>query len=413
MAETDPAPEKSELLYQLRIDRDTPKRGGASRWWLALLVLLAVAGVLAYRTWQAGTRDFLVRTAVAGPVQFDTKSTAVLEATGYVTARRQATVSAKITGRVAQIFIEEGMRVKQGQVLARLDPSDAQAALDLATAQLGAQKSQLTDLNVQLQQAQRDLKRQQDLLPRKLTSEQAEEDAATQVRSLQAKIDVQRKEIEVAQRSVEVAKVGVDNTIIRAPFPGVITDKAAQPGEIVSPVSAGGGFTRTGIGTIVDMDSLEIQVDVNESYISRVQPGQPVTATLDAYPDWKIPAKVIAIIPAADRSKATVKVRIGFDVKDPRIVPDMGVRVSFLEDKAPVAKSRTLPGVLVPATAIRNKGDASAVFIVKNGHARERKVTLGQSFGDARQVLSGLDRGDQVIVAAPAALRDGDPVRIE
>src|SRR5467141_1891827 len=173
---------------------------------------------------------------------------------------------------------------------------------------------------------------------------------------LRARLANLQEQIKVAQESLAVAQVQLDNTVIRAPFSGVVIAKSAQPGEMISPISAGAGFTRTGIGTIVDMDSLEIQVDVNESYINRVTSEQPVEATLNAYPDWKIPGSVIAIIPTADRSKATVKVRVAIRSKDPRIVPDMGVRVAFLGAPSAAPAGPVAQGVLVPADAVRSDG---------------------------------------------------------
>lgn len=254
----------------------------------------------------------------------------ILDATGYVTARRQATVSAKVTGRVESLFIEEGQQVTAGEILARLDDTDARADLELATARAGAARAELPDLELRLAQAERDVQRQDALVARKLTSSQQAEDARLAVDSLKARLRLQSRQVAVAESAVRVARVALDNTVVRAPFSGVITVKAAQPGEIVSPISAGGGFTRTGIGTIVDMESLEIEVDVNEAHISRVSSGQAVEAVLNAYPGEKLPARVITIIPAADRSKATVRVRIALLSRDSRIVPDMGVRVGFL-----------------------------------------------------------------------------------
>jgi len=233
------------------------------------------------------------------------------------------------------------------------------------------------------------------------------------VDSRHAMLVTQQRQVEVAERGIEAAQVSLDNTIIRAPFSGVITVKAAQPGEIVSPFSAGDGFTRTGIGTIVDMDSLEIEVEVNEAYIGRVQAEQPVQTTLNAYPDWSIPGKVIAIIPAADRSKATVKVRLSLDAKDTRIVPDMGARVAFLENPANTAQSEASSGVLIPADALRPQGDGQQVFVVVDGHAQARAVKLGQSYVDLRQVLEGVNNGERVILTPPAELQDGDKVQLE
>jgi RND family efflux transporter MFP subunit len=335
----------------------------------------------------------------------------VLDASGYVTARRQATVSAKMTGKVAEVLIEEGMRVKEGDVLAQLDDTEAKAQLALAKAQLIATRAQLAEIRAQLIQAERDYVRQQGLADRQLISAQALEAARTQRDMLRARLASTEEQIRVAQESVGVAQVQLDNTVVRAPFSGVVIAKAAQPGEMISPISAGGGFTRTGIGTIVDMDSLEIQVDVNEAFINRVTPDQPVEAMLHAYPAWKIPAEVIAIIPTADRSKATVKVRIAIKQRDPRLVPDMGVRVAFL-DPQPVRPAPLTSGVLVPAEAVRADGTAGVVFVYANGTVERRSVTLGETISGHRQVRSGLRGGERVVLSPPASLQDGQAVQL-
>jgi RND family efflux transporter MFP subunit len=344
---------------------------------------------------------------MAQPMTSGGPSASVLDATGYVTARREATVSAQITGTLTEVLIEEGDHVKVGQVLARLEETSQRAALAQAEAQLHSAQALLVQFQAQLSQDQRDVKRAEDLVLRKLVSEQAVEQARTLVDTQAAQLEGQRKQIELAAANVRSARVQLEYCTIHAPFTGVVIAKAAQVGEIVSPFSAGGGFTRTGIGTLVDMDSLEIEVDVNEAYINRVQPKQPVDSVLNAYPDWKIPSHVIAIIPTADRSKATVKVRIGIDNKDDRIVPDMGVRVSFLEEKKPVvADARPPIGVLVPAAALRREGDKDVLFVLKDQKAQRRTVTLGGAFGNSRQVESGVSPGEAVIVDAPAELQD-------
>jgi RND family efflux transporter MFP subunit len=335
----------------------------------------------------------------------------VLDASGYVTARRQATVSAKITGKVAEILIEEGMRVKEGDVLARLDDTEARAQLALTRAQLTATRSQLAEIRAQLTQAERDYTRQRGLADRQLISVQALDAALAQRDMLRARLANAEEQIRVAQEAVTVATVQLDNTIVRAPFSGVVIAKAAQPGEMISPMSAGGGFTRTGIGTIVDMDSLEIQVDVSEAFINRVKPEQPVEAMLNAYPDWKIAGTVIATIPTADRSKATVKVRIAIKQPDPRIVPDMGVRVAFL-DPQPAQPVRLTTGVLVPSEAVRADGAADVVFVYAAGKVERRSITLGETVGGYRQVLSGLRDGEHVILSPPVSLQDGQTVKL-
>lgn len=405
--------ETSDLLNKLRIDRNARPvaRSGTWRIWAAV----AIGVIAALLAWYALSRDGAptVAVATARAMSDMPQSASVLDATGYVTARRQATVSAKITGKVREVLIEEGMRVEAGQVLATLDDSETRAQVELSRAQLAAARSQVDEARSQARQAERDLVRQQELAARKLVSPSVLDAASAQAETLEARAQSALRNEQVAIEALKVAEVQLDNTVVRAPFAGVVTVKAAQPGEMISPISAGGGFTRTGIGTIVDMDSLEIQVDVNESFINRVQAGQPVEAVLNAYPEWKIPAEVIAIIPAADRSKATVRVRVAIKTKDPRIVPDMGVRVAFLSERgetvnAPAAR----PGVLVPVAAIHESGDSVAVFVFAGDTVERRVIKLGEKFGEQRQVLAGLRDGERVVLSPSESLRDGDAVKL-
>ncbi len=403
-------PDKKALLGQLRIDREPETQGSASgrRTWIigaavALLVVLAAGCWLAL----AGRGGVAVHTATAQSLAAGGAVASVLDATGYVTARREATVSAQITGTMTQVLFDEGDHVKVGQVIARLDDTAQQAALAQAQAQWQSAQAVLSQDEAQLAQSVRDVARDEDLIQRHLVSQQETEQARTLVETGTALVQSQRRQIELAAANKRAAQVQLDYCTVRAPFTGVVIAKAAQVGEIVSPFSAGGGFTRTGIGTLVDMDSLEIEVDVNEAYINRVEPGQPVVSVLNAYPDWRIPSHVIAIIPTADRSKATVKVRIGFDTKDERIVPDMGVRVSFEEKaSAGAAPQERARGVLVPADALRKDGGEDVVFVVQDHRALRRAVTVGGGSGDTRQVLAGLSAGETVIVDAPAGLKD-------
>jgi RND family efflux transporter MFP subunit len=404
--------DKKALLGQLRIDRSEPPRAPIARrtWIIAagvVLALVAAAGAwLAFSTRAVATVHVAPAQAIGGAA-----GTSVLDATGYVTARRQATVSAQITGTVAAVLIEEGDHVKEGQVIGRLEDTAQRAALAQAQAQLHSAQALLQQAQAQLAQNQRDVKRNEDLVQRKLVSEQAVELSRTQVETQTAQVEAQRKQIDLAEANVRSAQVQLDYCTVRAPFTGVVIAKAAQVGEIISPLSAGGGFTRTGIGTLVDMESLEVEVDVNEAYINRVEPGQRVESVLNAYPDWRIPSHVIAIIPTADRSKATVKVRIGLDVKDNRIVPDMGVRVSFLEAADAARETHERPhGVLVPTGAVRKDGDQDVVFVLQGHRAQRRVVSLGGTSGDSRQLLAGVSPGEAVIVEAPADLKDGAAV---
>jgi len=411
--------EKSDLLHQLRIDRSEERsRAAGSRVWIGVVVAAVIVAALGAGAWWylRGGVAFEVEaaTAVAPASGPGGSAMAVLQATGYVTARREATVSAQITGTLTKVMIEEGERVETGQILALLEDTAQRAALAQAEAQRRASQAQLVQFNSQLAQSRRDLKRAEDLVGRKLVSEQAVETARTQVDMQAAQVESQKKQVELADAGVQGAQVQLDYCTIRAPFTGVIIAKAAQVGEIVSPFSAGGGFTRTGIGTIVDMDSLEIEVDVNESYINRVVAGQKIDAVLDAYPDWKIPGHVIAIIPTADRSKATVKVRVAMEQKDPRIVPDMGVRVSFLEE-APKQGAASPPppkGVLVPSTSLVERDGKSIVFVIDGDRARVHGVTPGQQMGELR-LVDGLAAGARIVRVPPAEMADGSRVTLK
>ncbi|MGH8028972.1 MAG: efflux RND transporter periplasmic adaptor subunit [Arenimonas sp.] len=403
-----------ELLNQLRIDRSAPSPA-PTRWgrWLAVAIGVAVLGLSSWMLF-GRARPIEVQTEQATTVETGAGSSAsVLDASGYITARRIATVSSKITGKVAEVLIEEGQRVEEGQILARLDPVDMVAQQDLARSQLGAAQSQLAEAQAQLHLAGRNLARQRELATKKLVAASALDAAIAERDASAARLQSLQRNVGVARDALAIAANGVDSTVIRAPFSGVIVTKAAQPGEMISPVSAGGGSIRTGIGTLVDLDSLEVEVDVNEAYIGRVQPKMPVEAVLNAYPDWKIPAEVIAIIPTADRAKATVKVRIALNSRDPRIVPDMGVRVSFLEPhKAADANAPVAPRVSIPATAVRQDGTQDIVFVLVDERVERRAVRLGNQQGDHQLVLAGVSAGEAVIVQPPAGLRDGDKVRV-
>lgn len=404
----------NELLNELRIDRSarTQAPEGKPWLWIAIGAVALLAIVVSYFIF--GREEAIeVKTATATAVEGSGGGSAsVLDASGYVTARRIATVSSKITGKVKEVFIEEGQRVEEGEVLARLDAADADAQRELAQSQLASAQSQLAEARAQLVLADRTLVRQRELAAKKLVAQSALDTAEADRASRASRLQSLERAVKVARDGVEISALGVDNTVIRAPFTGVIVAKAAQPGEMISPISGGGGSIRTGIGTLVDMDSLEVQVDVNEAYIGRVQPKMPVEAVLNAYPDWKIPAEVIAIVPTADRSKATVKVRIALNQKDPRIVPDMGVRVSFLETTPPAAAQISAPRVQVPVAAVRKDGSQDFVFVMKDGKVERRAIKAGGTLGDQRQVLAGLNGGEQVIVEAPDTLKEGDEVRL-
>jgi len=401
-----------DLLHELRIDRgqrDDGSHGPRWPWIVAIVVVVLAAAAIAAFALRA--RAVPVETATAVALSSAGNDAAVLQATGYVVARRQATVSAQITGTLIAVNVEEGEHVSKDQVLARLDDTQFVDQLNAAKAQYAAAQAQVAQARATLKQASEDARRMNAVVDKGYVSRQNAQQANTQVVTDRAALNVAVKQAEAAASNVKLAQVNVNYTIVRAPFAGVITDKAAQIGEIVSPLSAGGGFTRTGVATIVDMDSLEVDVDVNESYISRVKPGMPVEAILDAYPDWKIPAHVIAIIPSADQSKATVKVRIALDRKDPRIIPQMGVRVSFLEKSG--KNSKPLPGVLVPKSAVVKRDGKDMVFVVADGRANRTPVTIGGDFSDMKQILAGVSAGSEVVKAPPADLKDGEKVQVK
>jgi RND family efflux transporter MFP subunit len=404
-----------DLLSQLRIDRSAPppERSG-SRWpWIAAGVVVLLAVLLAVG-WLMREDAVPVRTAAAQAQTTAAAAGSVLDATGYVTARRMATVSSKVTGKVLEVLIEEGQRVEEGEVMARLEPTDADAQRDLSAARVQASRSDVVRAAAQLKLAEQTLARSRDMAQRQLIAASALDQAQAERDALAAQLQSARSNLQVSIESLALSDIGVDNTVVRAPFAGVVTVKAAQPGEIISPMSAGGGFTRTGIGTVVDMESLEIQVDVNESTIGRVQPGQKVEAVLNAYPEWRIPAEVIAIVPTADRSKATIKVRIAFLERDERVVPDMGVRVSFLESApAEGTPAPVISGVTVPAEAVVQRDGRTIAFVVRDERASLRQLQAGDARDGQRRVSSGLAVGEQVVLSPPAELEDGAKVAVQ
>ena len=428
----------SKDLAALRIPHEE-RGGGRGKPVVVTLVILAVLGAAGFGAWywatalQAATvKVASVNVKPGGP----NAASSVLNASGYVVARRRATVSSKVTGKVLDVLLEEGHPVKAGQVVAHLDDTQARAALNLAEAQLAASRKSFAEDEAKLREAELNLQRRQALLKEQVVGKAEVDDAQSVVDSTKARIAYSQQQIGVAERQVELQKANLDDTVVRAPFSGIVISKDAQPGEMISPVSAGGGFTRTGIGTIVDMTSLEVEVDVNETYINRVEPGQKVEATLDAYPDWRIPAHVITTIPSADRQKATVKVRIAFDAStssasprsesraspraesggeslDPRILPDMGIKVSFLKDAPPAGQAAGAPAFVVPKAAVRSADGHPVVFVLSEDKVERRAVRVGLENGDQVEVTSGVRAGERVVVDGPPTLKDGDKVRIQ
>lgn len=395
-------------LDDLRIHRQ-PDAPTQSRGWLVVLVVVVLLLISAGIWWSRQPGTIEVQTVLAARSASDTGERTVLNASGYVTARRAATVSSKVTGKVIEVLVEEGMKVKEGQILARLDDVNAKASLQLAQAQVESAKSALAETRARLTQAELELRRVTDLVKSSIAPQANLDVAEAEAKALAARLEQQQALVTVAERELALWQQQLEDTVIRAPFSGIVTSKDAQPGEMISPVSAGGGFTRTGICTIVDMESLEIEIDVSESYINRVQPSQPVEATLDAYSTWKIPCKVIAIIPTADRQKSTVKVRVGFDKLDPRILPEMAVKVAFRETAG--GNSTVNQTVTVPKSALQQQDGRDMVWVVQGGRAERRAVTVSLTVGEETQLSAGVVAGEKIVAKVPSGLTAGSKIK--
>ncbi|MEP6917177.1 MAG: efflux RND transporter periplasmic adaptor subunit [Acidobacteriota bacterium] len=406
-------PNLKDDLASLRIEQTARASGSRRGTWITLGILILV---IAAGAWYWSTRPVstAVKTAVVvAQTGASAAPGAVLNASGYVTARRRATVSAKVTGKVLEVFVEEGKAVRAGQVLARLDDSQVRASLAVTEAQLESARRGAAEDEARLRSAEATLTRLEQLVKDQVVGKAEVDGPRAEVESLRARIALAQQQVKIAETLVSQRQTDLTDMTVRAPFDGMAISKDAQPGEMISPVSAGGGFTRSGIATIVDMSSLEIEVDVSESYINRVHAGQPIEAVLDAYPDWRIPAHVIATIPTADRQKATVRVRIGFEALDPRILPDMGVKVSFLSERPKAEATTPRARLLVPKTSVRAADGREVAFVVHDGRVERRAVKTTPASGDQLEIVSGLTAGEQVVVDGPAAMKDGDRVTVK
>ncbi len=393
--------------------------------WAAIpIILLALLGAASF-----AFRNRKPEVEVTTAIKPSNSPAGVLNASGYITPRRRATIAAKITGRVIGVYFDEGTRVKEGQLLAKLDDSDALRGLESAKADREASQAAIEDYEVQLRNAVIEQRRAEELVKGGVQTQQNLDAARTTADSLRAKIALAKQQVLAADSRIRVQQQMVDNCVINAPFAGIAVSKDAQVGEMVSPVSAGGGFTRTGIATIVDLHSNEVEVDVGESYIAKVKQDQGVNAVLDAYPDVIFPGKVRTVIPTADRQKATVKVRISFTeddhiklrdpATDPRILPDMGVKVTFLVEekkvKAGANEKKNEPEVMaiLPQSAIRTDGATKYVFVLKGGVLERHAVTLGAARGTDVEILAGIQAGASVLVKGPDGLSDGQAVQLK
>lgn len=407
---------RAALLNQLSLDPTERARSASplARWLAGaagVIVLAMAGGWFVVSRVNATVVEVVTAAAISSADRLAPGS--ALDASGYVVARRQATVSSKITGKVVELSIEEGQHVEQGEIIARLDDSNARAAVQHAVAQLGQARTSYRAAELAYENRVRTFERNATQFEAGFISAQSFDNERAGHDAALTAMQVAASAIDVAEANLALQQRNLEDTIVRAPFAGIVTVKAAQQGEMVSPVSAGGGFTRTGIGTIVDMASLEVEVDVNESFINRVTPGQQVEARLNAYPDWRIPARVIAIVPTADRAKATVRVRVGLEVSDPRILPQMGVRVAFLAEQVSVSpESPDSTGVIVPPQAVTGSGDTAVVYVIRNDRLERRAVRLGSAGADGQVVTAGLAPGTRLAVGPSDVLSDGLRIRV-
>jgi RND family efflux transporter MFP subunit len=406
-------PLDSDSLSSLRIDRSASASDGTGKKLLYIggSIALALAAGVGLWMWLGGKTTEVTTVVAEAQSSGPSLGNSVLNASGYVVARRMSTVSSKVTGRISEILVEEGMAVEKDQVIARLDPINSRTILTMAEREYEASQRNLAEIEVRLADARRTLDRNEALVKQQLVSQSALDASRAEFNALAARLEASKAQVKVAESGLQMRRIDYQDLEVRAPFAGVVISKDAQPGEMISPMSSG-GFTRTGIATIVDMDSREVEVDVNESYINRVKPDQRVEATLDAYPDAPIAARVINIVPTADRTKATVRVRIGFEKLEPRILPDMGIKVRFLDDE-PVAQADTGPRIRVPAAAVQREGDNAYVWVVSSGRVERRAVTLGAEGDGTIEVRAGVRDGDELVSPVVLGLEDGGKVKLK
>jgi RND family efflux transporter MFP subunit len=405
-------PLDTESLGSLRIERSQPVAANRTALYVSLAVVAVVAAAGAWfflRPKPTEVSTVVAEAEASGP----SLGTSVLNASGYVVARRMATVSSKVTGKVLEIYVEEGMEVKKDQVLARLDPVNSRTNLTMGERELEASRRSLAEIEVRLAEARRNLERNEVLVKQQLVSQTALDTSRAEVNALAARLAASEAQVKVAESSLAMRRNDFNDLDVRAPFTGVVISKDAQPGEMISPMSAGGGFTRTGIATIVDMESREVEVDVNEAYINRVKPNQRVEATLDAYPDAPLAAHVVNIVPTADRTKATVRVRIGFDKLEPHILPDMGIKVRFLDDQPVQPVANAGPRIRVPAVAVQKVDGEAFVWVVSEERVERRAVTIGPESEGTIEIRAGVNSGDELVSPVVQGLVDGGKIKLK
>lgn len=399
-------------LGKLRIDRG---QAGASEGqrralvWVAALAVVAALFVVAVLLYMRGAGGTEVRVA---PVEVSGggSGSVGITANGYVVARTRASVSSRISGRLASLAVEEGSVVRRNQVLAVLENADYEAALAQAEADSVRVDAQVKEAEATRDQLRRDLARSRELLARNLEPKRTVEDLESQLAGAEARVGVQRAQVAASRASIAYARANLENTYIRAPFDGTVLRKDAEVGEVVAPVATGGGLTRGAVVTMADLKTLEVEVDVNEAYIAQIRDDQPARIVLDAYPSASFSGTVRQIVPTADRQKATVQVKVSITDRDPRILPEMGARVEFLS--ADTVTASTPSRVFVPADAVRTEGAATIVWVVREGRVARVVIEAGPVSGGRREVRSGLSGGERVVVGNADGLTDGDKVHV-
>ena len=386
-------------LAKLRIDRDAESgssaRGGAKKFlWLLLLPLLAVVGYLLYRGPLKPPTEVKVSTVI---VSNPSQASAVLNASGYVVAQRKAEVASKGTGKLETLNVEEGTRVKRNQVIGRLESKDVDAALSQSKADLQVEIASLAE-------AKSNYDRKKMLVDQKLVPESDFDLAEAQYKRSIASV-------ESAKARVRGAEVQVENTYIRAPFDGTVLTKNADVGEIVAPFGSAGNSRGT-VVSMADMESLQVEADVSESNLERVQVGQPCEITLDAFPEKRYRGVVHMIVPTADRAKATVLTKVRFIDRDAQVLPEMSAKVAFLTEELSESQVKEKPKILVDPAAVVDRQNAKIVFVVKGEEVQEKTVKVDKMIGTTVEVLNGLAPGDQVVLNPGTDLKAGTKIKI-
>jgi len=406
-------------LSKLRINRDDPppavKRAlGRVLWLTGAAALIIAVVVIVARGGSAVPAQVVTVTPSGGEGTANRGGggAVAVVANGYVVARTKAAVSAKIPGRLAQLNVSEGSNVQKGDILARLDNADYAAAVGQAEAGLASAKATLIEAQSDRDQMQRDYVRVRDIHAQNpnLVSPQDVENADSRARQAEARFGAQSARVDAAAAALRVAQANLENTYIRAPFSGTVLRKEAEVGEVVAP-SVGGGLTRGAVVTMADLATLEVEVDVNEAYIARVQNGQQARITLDAYPDTAFRGAVRQIIPTADRQRATVQVKVSILDRDGRILTEMGAKVEFL-GAASSQQATARPRVIVPADAVRSENGRDVVWIVRDGRLQRRDVDAGPVSGNFREIRSGLSGGEQLLVGGIETPKEGQRVKV-